>query len=1210
MALQGWQLAEDADQSGTGWTNETNVYTSNDSDASSGDTTSWLQVKKHRFELPNGAIVRGIEVSIEGSTSSASSGEGQVDVELTKDGSSGAGTEKSTQQLGVSGTDLVLVIGSSTDLWGTTWSKDEVESDNFGVRIQKSAGTVAVDVDHVQMRIYYDCGIRGEWDVDYDNKEVTHVDSYIDYDGGSGGTAPADGDVLYEDSSQTTAKIVGVSSGSTIVIGTLAIGEEHESNFADNDSLEICSYVDFDTESNGGLSELRIGSTFAASGGTGTRSGTIRHVWSDGSTGRMWWDVTNQSGTAFTGDENIQIGGATYAAASAAEVSNVWTGDVNGAEKTTPQGYLEYEEEATAFESSSGSKRVRSPDAQHNICVCDVDATGTKATAMVVDDVEDQADSTKGRLYVIDISGTFTDNNTIEALEELDFDGGGGSADFEVGDQVDDHPSTPTQSWVVRRLIDNGDGTGTLYLEHESGGTGGFANNDALYVSGVQEGSANGDQRQRIGEAELIATSAFVSTTVQWPSSHLYTDVQDQVDELLALDDKEPMKGRVLDQQYEVINGWWVPFYSTRRLKKGEIKERDEIGGSVGDEIYTNYFHLGGLNTSTSNIYLEQDGDVLEQFWDAGSHDVLIRNKNKNVEIDSGRVTWYCRPFGDLYDFAVVSAIGLRNPVGINTFNDSNNATAYTTVRDDTNNYYHRIMVGWASHTLEFDGGSGVIEAGDVVYNSTRSEAAMVVRVPDSVTSGTDMHLAAHGSTLSTWADSDSLDLLDYVDFDAQVYEFGLDDVVDNGGGVSGTVRFVQQFGGTRGRLWLSGISGGSWSNDDPIEVGATQYATADGDQQGANTWAGAVHTSGATSDTTALLDIGQGGEQPYNVHFILDGATGLQMYEFMKFITEERAGSTTDPATFLYPNNTAVQGRLYQLASSSYGAADLNKQAPFGSFAGGRFFGARGVFISGIAGADSQNYELIDANGTTRTPPNFQTVSVTGTVNGESLAVYERWHDEPTGTVTFATSDDSITINSGGDFDGIEVGALITVTGSTNNNGTFTVATIESSTKITVEENLTDETPGAGAVDFVSNNVDRQYYTGHATNNDETDGTFEVNETIDTDLPSTGNIVVQYVNSSETYEDLYAYTSYTGSVFTLSGTLVRDYDGNARVRVPYILKTVTTDPEEVTYIYDGTPWPAKTIYRKKGIDPFEIDSTVSGSATISVIRATDGIVE
>ncbi len=59
-----------------------------------------------------------------------------------------------------------------------------------------------------------------------------------------------------------------------------------------------------------------------------------------------------------------------------------------------------------------------------------------------------------------------------------------------------------------------------------------------------------------------------------------------------------------------------------------------------------------------------------------------------------------------------------------------------------------------------------------------------------------------------------------------------------------------------------------------------------------------------------------------------------------------------------------------------------------FGTFAGGTFFGARGVWLENYDAADAKNFQLIDAAGVTQTPPNTIAIKVTGVVIGDRVLV------------------------------------------------------------------------------------------------------------------------------------------------------------------------------------------------------------------------------
>jgi len=78
--------------------------------------------------------------------------------------------------------------------------------------------------------------------------------------------------------------------------------------------------------------------------------------------------------------------------------------------------------------------------------------------------------------------------------------------------------------------------------------------------------------------------------------------------------------------------------------------------------------------------------------------------------------------------------------------------------------------------------------------------------------------------------------------------------------------------------------------------------------------------------------------------------------------------------------------GYCYKYAQPTYPPV---KQCPFGQYLGGRFFGARGVWIENMASVDAKNYQLIDSNGVTRYPPNIISIVVTSCVPGDRVGVF-----------------------------------------------------------------------------------------------------------------------------------------------------------------------------------------------------------------------------
>lgn len=127
--------------------------------------------------------------------------------------------------------------------------------------------------------------------------------------------------------------------------------------------------------------------------------------------------------------------------------------------------------------------------------------------------------------------------------------------------------------------------------------------------------------------------------------------------------------------------------------------------------------------------------------------------------------------------------------------------------------------------------------------------------------------------------------------------------------------------------------------------------------------------TFGATTEDVN----GDGTTESYDVKVDCGGTYScLQAYRYLKYVTRHGATATLN----------GVQGQFYR-GISGYAEA---KQAPFGTFAGGKFFGARGVLLTNVS--DPNNRQLIDAANNPRIPPTTVTVQVTGVVAGDRVLV------------------------------------------------------------------------------------------------------------------------------------------------------------------------------------------------------------------------------
>lgn len=146
--------------------------------------------------------------------------------------------------------------------------------------------------------------------------------------------------------------------------------------------------------------------------------------------------------------------------------------------------------------------------------------------------------------------------------------------------------------------------------------------------------------------------------------------------------------------------------------------------------------------------------------------------------------------------------------------------------------------------------------------------------------------------------------------------------------------------------------------------------ATDGNDDAGTASDGGINITFGTTSQ-----DIGDGaGAKNYDVLIDGNGLSTAAVYKALKYRT--RRQNTTAVGT-----GSTAEGRFYQLANGSYAAV---KTAPFGSYAGGKFFGARGVYLTNVS--DPMQRQLIDAAGVTRTPPVSMSVVITNVVSGDRV--------------------------------------------------------------------------------------------------------------------------------------------------------------------------------------------------------------------------------
>jgi hypothetical protein len=130
-------------------------------------------------------------------------------------------------------------------------------------------------------------------------------------------------------------------------------------------------------------------------------------------------------------------------------------------------------------------------------------------------------------------------------------------------------------------------------------------------------------------------------------------------------------------------------------------------------------------------------------------------------------------------------------------------------------------------------------------------------------------------------------------------------------------------------------------------------------------------------------FDINDGnGAQPYDVRIDCDGRRLTDVYEVQKYWTRDGSLKQLEVDS----DGNFINGEAYRYADATYAEVTAS---PLGTLAGGRAFGAQGIHYINLHADDAQSYQLIDNNGVTRFPPNYQAFSVDGLVAGDRVAVY-----------------------------------------------------------------------------------------------------------------------------------------------------------------------------------------------------------------------------
>jgi hypothetical protein len=345
----------------------------------------------------------------------------------------------------------------------------------------------------------------------------------------------------------------------------------------------------------------------------------------------------------------------------------------------------------------------------------------------------------------------------------------------------------------------------------------------------------------------------------------------------------------------------------------------------------------------------------------------------------------------------------------------------------------------------------------------------------------------------------------------------------------------------------------------------------------------------------------GTGGVYGYLVSLLDSGTTGTMVLRNVH-------GTFTNNMAL-----TGVTSGATALVNGTVTSITPQKQAPFGTFAGGTFFGARGVWLDNVATADANNFQLIDSTGTTQTPPASIIIRVNGVVSGDRVSVFRALDANGTIDKTYLTS--HATNNVIGDS---TLDVTTTIPSDTPTSGRLHIVHAGSGLEHHLRyaswstTTFTLVTAMTGTITAVGDVTGKSFYDTNASLSTILPGDFLRNTT-----DGSWAQVVTITNQGGddyyiTHTALFGGTDNEwdeGDAYSFH-TLPVNYGSSDKVYVPYIDETATSTSisKSVTYVSNRF---VTTQVRRKGIIPFNVNNITLDSTgyTATAVRTTDSIV-
>jgi len=1028
--------------------------------------------------------------------------------------------------------------------------------------------------------------IADDWDFDYPNKILSHIDGVLTYDTGTAGQA-AVGDYIIGSTSGATAKVLAVTGNA--VTGTYTLTNT-VGLFETTETIKLLSVVAFDnvtTQDNG----FSIGTTVTDSS-TGTIDVKAIEYNADGAGGGLLYGDTF---TAFTNDLVLKETG----------------GSSDIADSDTPTANTDND---TVIDTAQALGTVAIPGTANTndsvIIHYDVGTVAIPEQAIVEDAVTGARGlveqvigvTTTGSVRLVDYDssgGVFTDDNTLQLDQVIAYDTQVAGKVFTVGDVI-----VGLTSGATGRVLAD---TGTELVLADESGT--WTTTEFLQVGGVTIASANGTNTvlavATLELSEGIRTfqrptsvaggsgqggiyDAADSLNVVRKFNSLYTLSQDTFDELLQMDDDEALDAAVKGGAYSLVFDWNIPDESVRFLRQGGLTD------TAGANVWANPQTVGtqnkitdtGFNYTTGQpyrqpqLYIEQDTVEIAGWWLEGQIDVLVKTRTRT---DSRYIDPATPGLGQLInggDPVVAGAYTVFNrEYHVSTYDATQSPGAAAGVNtialgtgDDTTNNLN------GTHTMDYTGGSGAtLSVGEEFTAGAGNALKVGLVVTDDGAAGATGTLEYVLKSGTNFVNTDNCTaVISGKTFVAPnpttvVAGYGTNiatPVVDvaadsTSSTIAGTFYpgepYTQAVTGATGRIvYANATTDILYLETDVGSAALTGLNVITGTNSTA-TW---TPTTTATYNTvsTFLADLGDGsGAEAYTGTLSGDLTGGAaqtvqSIYQYTKYLNrhEENTYTVNGPSV----SDLGTVGKFYRKLEDTF--AETKPGSPITTYTGS-LVGAQGWFLDSdyIDPADIRSFSVINNAGATRNPPNLQSLTITGIDTGWRVSAYR---STGVGLTTILRNE-------------FDVG----VVGSGNNQAGDSTVLIGANNR-TVSPTPAD-VPDTGVLRILSPNDSGNYIRMPYTSVDRTTNIFTLSGTI-------------------------------GSFLTAAGETSTDLVLDDNVHVVFVEKTSTgtTATNTIQYVAD-----IPLVYkgRLKGFKPFRSTATFgSGGASPGVVQTADTIVD